>query len=150
MNLIKTFMGRRQFLIATGVASTCALAYKKIGDGLVLNQAGSAMASEMSGAAGRKENGISRYKHILSPIQIGNIILKNRMIHSRSLPHFLQGPETFPAEVVISQYASVARNGAAIVTVRGSEGMSDRKTHFGDNAHNLRGRYSIDTRVPFP
>ncbi len=136
MKLIQSLMGRRQFLIATGVASTCALTYKRMGDALALNsRANSAMASEVPGAAARKENGISRYKHILSPIQIGNIILKNRMIHSRSLPHFLQGPETFPAEVVISQYASVARNGAAIVTVRGSEGMSDRKTLFGDNAH---------------
>jgi 2,4-dienoyl-CoA reductase-like NADH-dependent reductase (Old Yellow Enzyme family)/thioredoxin reductase len=136
MKLIQSIMGRRQFLIATGVASTCALTYKKVGDVLALNpQADSAMASEMTGAAGRKEIAGNRYKHLLSPIQIGNVILKNRMIHSRSLPHFLQGPETFPAEVVISHYASVARNGAAIITVRGSEGMSDRKKLFGDNAH---------------
>jgi len=134
MKLIQSLMGRRQFLIATGVASTCALTYKKIGN-VLDSQVNSATASEMSATDAKKENDGIRYKHLLSPIQIGNVILKNRMIHSRSLPHFLQGPETFPAEVVISHYAGVARNGAAIVTVRGSEGMSDRKARFGDNAH---------------
>ena len=71
----------------------------------------------------RDEKGVTsnRYSHLLSPIKIGNVILKNRMIHSRSLPHFLQGPETFPSEAVISHYAGVARNGAAIVTVKGGK-----------------------------
>jgi 2,4-dienoyl-CoA reductase-like NADH-dependent reductase (Old Yellow Enzyme family)/thioredoxin reductase len=136
MNLIKSFMGRRQFLIAAGVTSTAALAYKKLAGVFDPgSQTGSAIASERPGTTDMKENFSSRYSNLLSPIKIGNVILKNRMIHSRSLPHFLQGPETFPAETVISHYAGVARNGAAVVTVKGGKALSDRKTLQGDMAH---------------
>src|SRR4030042_3049592 len=131
MNLVKSLMGRRQFLIATGAASTCALTYKKL-EGF---QTGVAMAAGNPGSASIKGAFSSKYIHLLSPIKIGNVILKNRMIHSRSLPHFLQGPETFPSETVISHYAGVARNGAAVVTVKGGKAMSDRKTLQGDSAH---------------
>jgi len=131
MNLVKSLMGRRQFLIATGVASTCALTGNKLGG----FQTGLAGAAEKTGPAGIKGAFSSRYSHLLSPIKIGNVILKNRMIHSRSLPHFLQGPETFPAETVISHYAGVARNGAAVVTVKGGGVMRDRKALQGDSAH---------------
>lgn len=58
---------------------------------------------------------MSHYDHILSPLRIGNVVLKNRMIAANSLPHFLQGPESFPAESVIDHVAGLARNGAAIV-----------------------------------
>lgn len=57
-----------------------------------------------------------RYHNLLSPIQIGNVVLKNRMISSNALPHYLQGPERYPAEPIITYYAHIARNGAAIVT----------------------------------
>jgi len=130
MSLVKSLIGRRQFLIATGVASTFALTSKKL-TGLQTH----AMAAENPGPASVKGALSNKYSHLLSPIKIGNVILKNRMIHSRSLPHFLQGPEIFPAETVISHYAGVARNGAAIVTVKGGRAMSDRKTLQGDSAH---------------
>ena len=58
---------------------------------------------------------MSNYSHLLAPIRIGNVYLKNRMVGTNALPHYLQGPEKFPAEGVISYVASVARNGAAIV-----------------------------------
>jgi|GEM_PF-1985151 len=48
MNTIKSFMGRRQFLIATGAASACALTCKK----LTGFQASAAMAAEKAAAAG--------------------------------------------------------------------------------------------------
>lgn len=60
---------------------------------------------------------MSHYSHLLSPLRIGNVVLKNRMIASNALPHFLQGPESFPAEPVIDHLAYLARNGAAVVTV---------------------------------
>jgi 2,4-dienoyl-CoA reductase-like NADH-dependent reductase (Old Yellow Enzyme family)/thioredoxin reductase len=44
------------------------------------------------------------------------MIVKNRMLASNALPHFLQGPETFPAEQVITHLTNLAKNGAAIVT----------------------------------
>lgn len=56
------------------------------------------------------------YPHLLSPIRVGNNILKNRLIYGNALPHFLQGPETYPAEPMIRHYGDMAKNGAAIVT----------------------------------
>lgn len=58
----------------------------------------------------------NRYCHLLSPLRIRNVVLKNRMLASNALPHFLQGPETFPSEQVIAHVANLAKNGAAIVT----------------------------------
>ncbi|MBP2656518.1 MAG: FAD-dependent oxidoreductase [Firmicutes bacterium] len=57
-----------------------------------------------------------KYSHLLSPLKIGNVILKNRMLAANALPHFLQGPETFPAEPLIMYLSNLAKNGAAIVT----------------------------------
>ena len=52
MNLIKSIIGRLQFLVAAGVASTSALTYKRLA-GIVDPgfQTGAAMASEKSGTA---------------------------------------------------------------------------------------------------
>ena len=55
------------------------------------------------------------YPHLLSPIRVGNLTLKNRMISANALPHFLQGPEPFPAEPLIDHVVNVAKNGAAVV-----------------------------------
>lgn len=60
----------------------------------------------------------SRYSHLLSPLKIGNIVFKNRMLHTNATLHFLQGPETYPSEQMINFYSGIARNGAAVVTVR--------------------------------
>ncbi len=57
-----------------------------------------------------------KYAHVLSPIKVQDLVLKSRFVSGNSLPHFLQGPEPFPSEQVIHHMASVARNGAAIVT----------------------------------
>ena len=57
-----------------------------------------------------------KYAHVLSPVKVGPLVLKSRLVSSNALPHFLQGPETFPSEQVINHMTSVARNGAAIVT----------------------------------
>ncbi len=57
-----------------------------------------------------------RYPHLLSPIKLGGFVLKNRLVSANSLPHFLQGPESFPAEPVINHVVTMAKNGAAIVT----------------------------------
>ena len=55
------------------------------------------------------------YPHLLQPLKVGNVYLKNRMVSTNALPHYLMGPERFPAESVIQHVASCARNGAAIV-----------------------------------
>jgi 2,4-dienoyl-CoA reductase-like NADH-dependent reductase (Old Yellow Enzyme family)/thioredoxin reductase len=59
---------------------------------------------------------MSHYSHLLSPLRVGNVFLKNRMVAANALPHFLQGPESFPSDAVIDYIAGLARNGAAIVT----------------------------------
>lgn len=60
-----------------------------------------------------------KYRHLLSPLEVRGFVLKNRMSSSNSLPHFLQGPEPYPADPVIAHYANRAKSGAAIVTCMG-------------------------------
>ncbi len=57
-----------------------------------------------------------RYANLLSPIKVGNLVLKNRMLSSASMPHFLQGTMPYPTEKVITHFANRAKNGAAAVT----------------------------------
>ena len=80
MKLIRSLMGRRQFLIGAGVASTSALVYKKFA-GVVAPgfQRGVAMAAESSGPADLSEVS-DRYSHLMSPLKIGNVVLKNRIL----------------------------------------------------------------------
>jgi len=115
MNLIKVLMGRRQFLMAAGAASASALTCKKLAG----FQTRAAMAAEKAGAVGIKGDFSSRYSHLLSPLNIGNVTLKNSMLYPNAFPHHIQGPETFPNDALISYYSNVARNGAAVVTLRG-------------------------------
>jgi thioredoxin reductase len=56
------------------------------------------------------------------------------MMQTVSTPHFLQGPEVFPAEEVRQFYSDVAKN-AAIVSVRISSGRKARSEYSGDSAH---------------
>lgn len=65
-----------------------------------------------------------KYKHLLSPLEVGGYVLKNRMSAANSLPHFLQGPEPYPADSVITHYANKAKSGAAIVTCMGINNFS--------------------------
>ena len=58
-----------------------------------------------------------RYARLLSPVRIGNTIVKNRMMYPNASPHFLQGPETFPADGYRAFAAQLAKNGAGIVTL---------------------------------
>ena len=58
---------------------------------------------------------MSHYPHLLAPVKIGNVVLRNRMVATNALPHFLQGPETFPTDQIIEHVAGLARNGAAVV-----------------------------------
>ncbi len=57
------------------------------------------------------------FEHLLSPIVIRGHVLKNRMISSSCLPHFLQGPEIFPSESIISFVENIARAGSSLVTI---------------------------------
>lgn len=57
-----------------------------------------------------------RYKQLITPISLGNHILKNRMICAKCVPNYLQGPQNFPTETTVRFVSDLARNGASIVT----------------------------------
>lgn len=135
MKLMKSLrLGRRQFLAAAGLGSASALALGKLGrvmDPALRSQA--AMAAQAAGAADTK--GVDyRYPNLLSPIKIGNKVLKNRIFYPVSMPHMLNGPELFPAMTMRRYYANVAKT-AAVVTVRFETGSTPRSQRFGDSAH---------------
>lgn len=80
----------------------------------------------------------SRYKYLLSPLKMNNHILKNRMESSNSSPHFLQGPEPYPADGLFTHYVNRAKNGASIVTISGINtqvGMPENLPSDMDIAH---------------
>lgn len=56
-----------------------------------------------------------RYERLLSPLQVGNVLLKNRMIATAGYPHMLQGAEDYPTERLITHLSNRAKNGAAAV-----------------------------------
>ncbi len=58
-----------------------------------------------------------RYDALLSPVVVGDIILKNRMMSSASTPHFLQGREKWPTEKIIGHFSNRAKSGAAAITI---------------------------------
>ena len=136
MSLIRSLMGRRQFLIAAGAASTSALALRKLA-GVVDPgfQTGIANASERQSDASLKEMN-NRYSHLLSPIKVGSMFLKNRIYSPNAVPHFLQGPENFPSEVSRAYVANLAKNGAAIVNCWVLTNRVREELH-GDSAHML-------------
>jgi NADPH-dependent 2,4-dienoyl-CoA reductase/sulfur reductase-like enzyme len=116
MNLVQKLMGRRQFLIATGVASTCALTCKKLAG----FQTRAAMAADAAATAGIKAAG-NRCPHLLSPLRIRNVMLKNRIMHTVSPNYLMQGPENYPTDAWRSHYSNMAKN-AAIVSISTSFG----------------------------
>ena len=60
---------------------------------------------------------MQRFDALLSPVRVGDLILKNRMMSSASTPHFLQGREVYPTEKIIAHFANRAKNGAAAITI---------------------------------
>lgn len=60
------------------------------------------------------------YPNLLSPLRVGNTILKNRMICPPSEPHHAQAGENWPSDGLIATYAERAKGGAAIVTCDGN------------------------------
>ena len=68
----------------------------------------------------------AKFNHVLSPLVVRGKVLKNRLSASNSLPHFLQGPEPYPADPVIAHYENKAKS-AAIVTCMGINNFSRGK-----------------------
>ncbi|MBE6991830.1 MAG: FAD-binding protein [Ruminococcaceae bacterium] len=70
-----------------------------------------------------------KYENLLKPVKIGNVLLRNRMIATPSNPHFVQGPEKYPTEPLITHYANKAKAGAAIVTCKGNNPVKNKDPH---------------------
>lgn len=68
-----------------------------------------------------------RYKHLLSPIQIGKYVIRNRMEATNALPHFINGPETWPGPDMITYYSDLAKNGPGIVSFMTHYGTQDQR-----------------------
>jgi len=144
MSLIQSLMKRRQFLALSGMASASALTLGKLAaetaspapthGATATGKPGGVKSG--TGRAVRAGEPSDRYSHLLSPLKIGDMVIKNRMMCSASTPHFLQGPESFPSEVMRDYYVNMARNGAAIISVRILQNR-DRKALKGDIAHML-------------
>ena len=142
MSIIKTLMGRRQFLIATGLASTCALTCKK----LTGFETRAAMAADTVATAGIKAAG-NRCPHLLSPLRIRNVVLKNRIMHTVSTPNLIQGPENFPADAYRNHYSNMAKN-AAIVTINTQFGTYPKT--YSANQHGPSANFSDDLWQDIP
>jgi 2,4-dienoyl-CoA reductase-like NADH-dependent reductase (Old Yellow Enzyme family)/thioredoxin reductase len=82
-----------------------------------------------------------KFKELLAPIRVRNLILKNRMMSSASTPHFLQGVEAYPTEKIISHFANRAKSGAAAVAI--NHFHQDKFPFFGRSIDNPPGHFNL-------
>lgn len=68
----------------------------------------------------------NKYPHLLSPMKVGNVVLKNRLVAAPGFPYLTQGPESYPSDSVITHYANKAKSGAALIVCTGA-GMPQPK-----------------------
>lgn len=60
---------------------------------------------------------MTKYNHLLSPLRVGNTVLKNRIFSSSASPHFIAGAESSAGDGYLTHYVNLAKNGAAVVIV---------------------------------
>lgn len=84
---------------------------------------------------------MNRYMNLLTPVEVGDILLKNRMTASPATPHFIQGTEPYPTEKWITMLANRARSGAAAVCVNHLENATTQISldinNHGDHFSNM-------------
>lgn len=84
----------------------------------------------MMNSGNERTDSMIKYPALTSPVKIGNVTLRNRLIATCGSPHFVQGQETWPTEGFITHYANKAKGGAAVVTCKGASPVLN-----GDNPH---------------
>ena len=121
MSIIESLIKRRQFLFgaagATAALSCKTLAALAVSDGAIASKSpihAAVAAQDATAAAVASAN--TKCPHLLSPLRIRNVVLKNRILHTPSPPHSLQGPENFPTDAFRNHYSNIAKN-AAIVSM---------------------------------
>lgn len=70
-----------------------------------------------------------------SPLVLKNALIKNRLFFPNALPKTQQGPETFPADPIISFYSSIAKNGAGIICYADMSNSGQRTAFNNDEQH---------------
>ncbi len=65
------------------------------------------------------------YKHLLSPIRVGNRLFKNHLVMTPTTPSNIQGEERYPTEALMQHYIQRAKGGAALITCSGIPDFSD-------------------------
>jgi 2,4-dienoyl-CoA reductase-like NADH-dependent reductase (Old Yellow Enzyme family)/thioredoxin reductase len=115
---------RRSFLSGTGGVALAVAATSLLGDRASGQSSGVASEERAAGkpsvpakTAAPKMSKSIKYPHLLSPMKIGNHVLKNRIIGTPAAPHYLVGPDGNPTEAIMHGYANTARAGAAIVVL---------------------------------
>jgi 2,4-dienoyl-CoA reductase-like NADH-dependent reductase (Old Yellow Enzyme family)/thioredoxin reductase len=113
---------RRAFLSGTGGAALALAATSLLGDSasgqtsdVTSGERAAGKPSALAKTAAPKTAKSLKYPHLLSPMKIGNHVLKNRIIGTPGTAHLLIGPDLSPDETIITHYANTARKGASVV-----------------------------------
>ncbi len=117
-------VSRRKFLSGTGGAALAIAAGGLLTDRAVAQPSALPAAEKTgdkppvpAGIAESKMGTVPKYPHLLSPMKVGNHILKNRIIGSASGAHLLQGTDPSPTQAIMIHHANTARAGASIVII---------------------------------
>jgi 2,4-dienoyl-CoA reductase-like NADH-dependent reductase (Old Yellow Enzyme family)/thioredoxin reductase len=73
-----------------------------------------------------------KYPHVMRPIRIGNLVLKNRIVSAPSTMHSLSNGELYPSDDAIAFFEQRAKAGVGMVTTAGVKVGSD----VSDDGHN--------------
>lgn len=75
-----------------------------------------------------------RYKKLLTPIRVGDVVIRTRMGMSKCNSQEQQGPENYPAEGTIRFIEDAAKNGASIITMPSATLTKMDRNLWGDAA----------------
>lgn len=75
-----------------------------------------------------------KYKNLLTPIRVRNIVIRTRMGMSKCNSQEQQGPENFPAEGTIRFIEDAAKNGASVITMPSATLTEMDRNLWGDAA----------------
>lgn len=79
-----------------------------------------------------------KYAHILSPMKLGNHILKSRLTYPQAINHALQGAIGHPADATITYLARSIKNGAAVVNLSPGNNLQSRDRYIRYDLSDLR------------
>lgn len=75
-----------------------------------------------------------KYKNILTPIRVGDVVIRTRMGMSKCNSQEQQGPENYPAEGTIRFVEDAAKNGASVITMPSATLTEMDRNLWGDAA----------------